>query len=61
MEDDQIKSKVSVYIKDHNGRHQVHVVFNALDSYEDAEVVASVVNELLNGSHNFEEQIGTLH
>tara|TARA_R110002012_G_C11218437_1_gene562281 strand:+ start:175 stop:360 length:186 start_codon:yes stop_codon:yes gene_type:complete len=61
MTDELIKSKVAVFIKDYEGKHQVHVVFNALDSYEDAEVVASIVNELLNGSENFEEVKGTLH
>ena len=61
MTDELIKSKVAVFIKDYKGKHQVHVVFNALDSYEDAEVVASIVNELLNGSENFEEVKGTLH
>jgi len=61
MKDELIKSRVAVYIKDNNGKHQVHVVFNSLDSYEDAEVVASIVNELLNGSGNFDEVRDTIH
>ena len=55
--EDLIKSKVAVYIKDNEiGKgYSVHVVFGKIDNYEEAEIVATVVNELIVGSENFEQ------
>ena len=63
MTDELIKSKVAVYIKDNEmGRgYSVHVVFGKINNYEEAEIVATVVNELIVGSENFERHEGTLH
>tara|TARA_Y100001951_G_C11246621_1_gene243757 strand:+ start:64 stop:252 length:189 start_codon:yes stop_codon:yes gene_type:complete len=61
--EDLIKSKVAVYIKDNEiGKgYSVHVVFGKIDNYEEAEIIATVVNELIVGSENFQTSKGTVH